>query len=370
MPQSAPSCDVIVPSRVLAVGAVYLICAVLCVGNPGLLPYVLTGLGLAAAYTFWRVARTIGIVAVSLLFVAFIVWATIALFSVCIGCGSQQPNYWDVTISAQATYDPGSETWTVTETFTVPSRDALQRIVTDIDASLDRKVASMPSRVLAERLRRSVATDGWSLLAYRNGLPVFQREDATVPADVERLPFHTTLDLHLPDVPVVQGRVYLIPGEGSQLIVSTPSDMLSTTDPPGVRSEVADGDRWVIPLHGETFESPGARLEAVSPLVRKPPLRTVADISYAGAAGWILMALVGFVTSAFKSQLKSFVDPKVETLLVKPKLKKKKSSDEGPVGSAGETAEPAEPAQAANTETRDLAGERDIAADENHGHTL
>jgi hypothetical protein len=274
---------------------------------------------------FRRTALAAAIISVILLVIAFGVWAIWGFVHVCISCGAPEPNYWDVTVAATATYDPTTKAWTVAETFTIPSRDALQQIVTDTDHSLDSRAKTMRSQKLAELLRRHITNDRWSLVAFRNGLPVFQRETLTVPAHVNRLPLHTTLEILLPNVGVVKHRVYLIPGKGSQLIVNTPSGMVSSTDPPGTRSDVAGGDRWVVPLYGATFASPGARLEAVSPLVRQPPLRNLADISYAGATGWILTALVGFVTGLFKTQVNSVVDPKVDALLVKLKIKKKSS---------------------------------------------
>ena len=204
--------------------------------------------------------------------------------------------------NTEARYDDTRGGWLISRQFTVPaaSVDAMADGGGNDCITADLGIPSSAST--SERIARIealLAEKGWRLLRVQSDGPVFDRPTEYLPATIHKFPqLKTRLSIPVPNISI--GNAYFEPGENSTVSLTAPKGMILATTPPNEPKRATDGEISIVEL---SYDTTGVDVEALSPLVRFEPIRSLLDLTKSDLADY-LFGLIGLLLAAvFKDKI-------------------------------------------------------------------
>jgi hypothetical protein len=142
--------------------------------------------------------------------------------------------------------------------------------------------------------------EGWRLKQLQNNEPVFDRPVEFLSAPIRTFPqLKTRLALPLSSV-YIGNSALLVPGEGSTLALTAPKGMILATTPPSEPKHVTDGE---VSLIDQLYSINSVDIDAVSPLARFEPIRSVLDLTKGDLPGYILGLVALLLVAIFRDKM-------------------------------------------------------------------
>lgn len=141
---------------------------------------------------------------------------------------------------------------------------------------------------------------GWQEEPAQLGERVFSRQRDPVEVRAGAFPVFTPNSISVP--PVDMAGLSLVPREGSRLTIDTEYYMISRVYPEATRQNTLFGERFIVPLTGESGRVDRVNFEVASGLWRNPLIRAAWD----SVSGWIwgvLAALGSLVNESIRNWL-------------------------------------------------------------------
>lgn len=279
---------------------ILLLTLVLCLANFGLTKYVV--IGALAGIMLWKwpawVRFLLGL-AILLTFVA-----------ACTNLEEATPApkfYWPATYTTQITLGSSGRNWTVSEQLTVPG-DALRQITEGTGHYSVQLPPPGPGQYQKDidSLAQMVRQDGLVLTGVENGTdPIFSFPPVTLTHQLPLLPLITTQDVSL-FYEALPGDVNIIPGAGSSVTITGPSELIGATTPASQAEATTTGEERVIEA-GSLTTTGGAgsvsiSISTLSTLARAEPMRFLAGLSLSTGITWAIGAIWALLAVLLKTE--------------------------------------------------------------------